>query len=83
MSAAVLCVKRCSPEVFLILLSARLLLYGISAGENERIPSEEEIEKAKVLIDYRHIEIGERSVFSERERNVSRPGRYRKRVCPS
>ena len=31
--------------------------------ENERIPSEEEIEKAKVLIDYRHIEIGERSVF--------------------
>ena len=28
-----------------------------------RIPSEEEIEKAKVLIDYRHIEIGERSVF--------------------
>ena len=32
-------------------------------GENERIPSEKEIEKAKVLIDYRHIEIGERSVF--------------------
>ena len=32
-------------------------------GENERIPSEEEIEKAKVLIDYKHIEIGERSVF--------------------
>lgn len=36
-------------------------------GENERIPSEEEIKKAKTLVDYRYVEIGEMSVFLKKK----------------
>lgn len=32
-------------------------------GENERIPSGEEIRRARALVDYRHMEIGETSIF--------------------